>query len=136
MGKKKRVEHHLTPVAAAVAIAAMPLIQGCGDNRLPNVPVPRGDEQPALPKWYPEQPWSATNGISRVYIEGKIVFDTDKATIRPGTSEKVLTTLLAFLNEHQEVTLMRIEGHTDSRASDEYNMDLSARRSLTVCDWL
>src|SRR5262249_37471192 len=62
--------------------------------------------------------------------------DTDKATIRPGPSEKVLNTLLQFANEHQEVTLLRVEGHTDSRASDEYNMELSARRSLAVCDWL
>jgi OmpA-OmpF porin, OOP family len=44
--------------------------------------------------------------------------------------------LLAFVLQHPEVTLVRIEGHTDNRASDEHNMDLSARRSLRVCDWL
>jgi OmpA-OmpF porin, OOP family len=136
MDRKKR-PHSLTPVAAAVvAISAFPMVGGCGDNRLPNVPVPRPDEQSPLPRWYPEAPWSAKDGISRIYIEGKIVFDTDKATIRTGSSEKVLNTLLQFANEHQEVSLLRIEGHTDSRASDEHNMDLSARRALAVCDWL
>ena len=45
-------------------------------------------------------------------------------------------TLLQFINEHPEVTSVRIEGHTDDRGSDEHNMDLSARRSITVCDWL
>jgi len=70
-----------------------------------------------------------------VLIEGKVVFETDKAIIRPG-SEKVLQTLLQFLNEHGEVTRLRIEGHTDSTASDEYNQELSARRSLAVANWL
>jgi hypothetical protein len=97
--------------------------------------VPRPDGQAALPRWYPEAPWSAQQGNSRIYIEGKIIFDTDRATIRPG-SEKVLETLLRFSQEHPEVTLLRIEGHTDNLASAEYNQELSARRSLAVCDWL
>ena len=64
------------------------------------------------------------------------MFDTDKATIRPGPSERVLVTLLAFANEHPEVTLIRVEGHTDSEGSDVHNMDFSVRRSLAVCNWL
>lgn len=136
MHRKKR-SYSLTPVAAAVVVTAVtPLLDGCGDNRLPIVAVPRPDDQPALPKWYPESPWSAKDGNSRVFIEGKIVFDTDKATIRQGPSQKVLETLLKFMKEHDEVSLLRIEGHTDSTASDEYNLELSARRSLAVCDWL
>jgi hypothetical protein len=51
-------------------------------------------------------------------------------------SERVLQKLLDFMLMHPEVTLLRVEGHTDDRAGDEYNMDLSARRSLRVCDWL
>jgi hypothetical protein len=100
---------------------------------LPNIPVPRADEMPAVPAWYPEG-WQG-GGSSRIYIEGKIVFETDKATILP-ESEKVLQKLLAFVNEHPEVTRMRIEGHTDSRADEDYNLQLSARRSLAVADWL
>jgi outer membrane protein OmpA-like peptidoglycan-associated protein len=122
--------------ALVAALLGLGLVAGCRDNRLPNLPVPHGDEQPALPHWYPEAPWSAKDGQSRIFIEGKIIFDVDKATIRPNTSEKVLQTLLRFAQEHPEVTLLRIEGHTDSTASDAYNMDLSAKRALTVCDWL
>jgi outer membrane protein OmpA-like peptidoglycan-associated protein len=130
------------PSAAAVAaivLSAAPVvvcIAGCRNNALPQVAVPRSDEQSSLPKWYPERPWSAKEGDTRVYIEGKIVFDSDKDTIRSGGSEKVLAKLMQFLVEHPEVTLLRVEGHTDDRASDEHNMDLSARRSLKVCDWL
>ncbi len=125
-----------TAAAAALALSAVPLVAGCGSNALPLVPVPRNDEQSALPRWYPERPWTAKDGDSRIYIEGKIVFDSDKDTIRSGESERVLMTLLAFATSHPEVTLLRVEGHTDDRASDEHNMDLSARRSLRVCDWL
>jgi OmpA-OmpF porin, OOP family len=121
--------------AAAALVAALPLAAGCGSNALPQVAVPTLDEQAPLPRWYPEAPWTAAAGQSRIYIEGKVVFDTDRFAIRPG-SEKVLSTLLKFANEHTEVTLLRIEGHTDAMASDEHNQELSARRALAVCDWL
>jgi outer membrane protein OmpA-like peptidoglycan-associated protein len=129
MGSKRR-----RGAKAGAAVAAL-LLAGCGDNRLPQIAVPRADASKPLPGWYPEAPWSAKDGQSRIFIEGKIVFDTDKAIIKPG-SEKVLNTLLQFTKEHPEVTRLRIEGHTDSTASDEYNQELSARRSLAVADWL
>ena len=121
--------------AALVALAASPMLAGCGSNALPRLAVPTADEQAALPRWYPEAPWTASAGQSRIFIEGKIVFDTDKSTIKPG-SEMVLTTLLKFANEHAEVTLLRVEGHTDAMASEEHNQELSAKRALAVCDWL
>lgn len=124
-----------TVIAGAIALAAVPLIDGCASHRLAPNPVPGPDDHRALPKWYPEAPWSASAGDSRVWIEGKVVFDTDKATLHP-SSEKVLQTLLKFLNEHTEVTSLRVEGHTDNRASDDHNLELSAKRSLAVCDWL
>lgn len=108
---------------------------GCADNSLPNVAVPKSEMERPLPEWYPEAPWSVKTGKSQILIQGRIVFDTDKATIRPG-SEKVLRDLLAFLNSHPEVTRLRVEGHTDSRSSEEHNLELSAQRSLAVCDWL
>jgi outer membrane protein OmpA-like peptidoglycan-associated protein len=136
MKPNERPYRRSTIAAAALAITAVPLAAGCGSNALPLIPVPKNDEQSALPRWYPERPWSAKDGDTRIYIEGKIVFDSDKDTIRVAQSEKVLMTLLAFAMEHPEVTLLRIEGHTDDRASDEYNQDLSARRALRVADWL
>lgn len=136
MKPRSRSPRRPTAAAAALVLTAAPFAAGCRNNALPQVQVPRSDEQSALPRWYPERPWSAKEGDSRVYIEGKIVFDSDRDTIRSGSSEKVLEKLHTFLLEHPEVTLLRVEGHTDDRASDEHNMDLSARRALRVCDWL
>jgi OmpA-OmpF porin, OOP family len=124
------------PALVALTVLAVPLLAAaCGDNSLPNVAVPKAETQRPLPAWYPEAPWSARAGKSQIFIQGKIVFDTDKATIKP-VSEKVLRTLLSFLETHPEVTRLRIEGHTDARASEEHNLELSAKRSVAVCDWL
>jgi outer membrane protein OmpA-like peptidoglycan-associated protein len=127
---QKATRGALWAIVAAVGIAA-----GCGDNSLPNVKVPGPDGPRPPPAWYPEKPWNAKDGDSRIYIAGKIVFETDKAIIRP-ESEKVLQTLLKFMSEHPEVSRMRVEGHTDSTGPDDHNMELSAQRSLAVCDWL
>lgn len=121
------------------ALAVLALIPfgtvACGDNSLPNVAVPKAETERPLPAWYPEAPWSVKASRSQIFIRGKVVFDTDKATIKPG-SEKVLRTLLGFLQSHPEVTRLRVEGHTDARSSEEHNLELSAQRSLAVCDWL
>ncbi|WP_437542823.1 OmpA family protein [Sorangium sp. So ce302] len=134
--KRKQAARTSLPFALAAALAPAAFAgQGCSDNRLPPRELPRAEEQQALPRWYPEKPWSEQGGESQVYIEGKIVFDTSKATIRPG-SEKTLETLLQFIKEHPEVTRLRIEGHTDAQSSEEHNQALSARRALAVADWL
>lgn len=121
--------------ALLVVLAATPLALGCWDNRLPPRDLPKEQAQRDLPRWYPEKPWSERGGEAQVFLEGKVVFDTNKAVIRPG-SEKVLKTLLQFMNEHQEVSRLRIEGHTDARASEEKNLELSANRALAVATWL
>ncbi|WP_437275608.1 OmpA family protein [Sorangium sp. So ce375] len=134
--KRKQAALTSLPFALAAALAAAAFAgQGCGDNRLPPRELPRAEEQRALPRWYPEKPWSEQDGESQVYIEGKIVFDNNKATIRPG-SEKTLETLLKFIKEHPEVTRLRIEGHTDAQSSEEHNQELSAQRALAVANWL
>jgi outer membrane protein OmpA-like peptidoglycan-associated protein len=101
------------------------------------VPVPKAEAKSSLPKWYPEKAWTAKEGQSQIFIEGKIVYDTGSATIHKfGESEKVLKTLLKFVTDHPEVTRVRVEGHTDDRGDDGKNEELSARRSLSVCNWL
>lgn len=136
---KKRQRHGVTgkAAAAAVAIATLPAAAalGCYDNSLPVIPVPRPEGQKPPPAWFPEQPWSAKAAESRIYLEGKIVFDTNKATIRP-ESMAYLKKLLGFMQEHPEITRFRIEGHTDARSSEDHNQTLSGKRAMAVCDWL
>ena len=71
----------------------------------------------------------------RVSIPGNIVYETGKATLKP-ESEPVLTQLKTFLDENPQITLLRIEGHTDSDGDDAMNMKLSGERALACVNWL
>ncbi len=55
------------------------------------------------------------------------LFATDSATVRPSEVERLKT----FFRQ-EGVWSYGIHGHTDSRASDEYNMKLSQRRANSV----
>ncbi|MCR9173328.1 MAG: OmpA family protein [bacterium] len=63
-----------------------------------------------------------------------IFFDLDKATLRAESTAE-LQRLIKLMND---VPTLNIElgGHTDSRGSDSYNMDLSKRRAKAVVDYL
>jgi OmpA-OmpF porin, OOP family len=127
---------HLTHTPLAPLVVAVGLTSACSDHKLPPNPVPNADLRRPVPSWFdPNAKWNPQGNDTQVYIEGKVVFAIDRATLRK-PSEEVLQKLLAFLKERPDVTRLRVEGHTDSTASNEYNQELSARRSLAVCDWL
>lgn len=70
--------------------------------------------------------------VRPVKIELKVLFDTDKAFVKPEyypEIEQVVEYMKRFPN-----TTVNLEGHTDSRASDEYNLALSQRRMNAVRD--
>jgi len=62
-----------------------------------------------------------------------IYFDLNKATIRP-ESYPVLDELCQLLRETPSA-IVEIEGHTDTRGSDEYNLRLSQARADAVKDY-
>jgi len=95
-------------------------------------------EQPAPPP--PSAPAAPPPPIQlkqgRLEYRGVINFEYDRAALRDDTeTTRTLAEFRKFLQEHPEVSL-EIEGHTDSRGSDEYNLDLSDRRAASVRDWL
>jgi outer membrane protein OmpA-like peptidoglycan-associated protein len=61
---------------------------------------------------------------------GDVLFDTGQATLKPGAN-LALNRLATFLNANPQTRII-IEGHTDSRGSDEYNEGLSERRARAV----
>lgn len=70
----------------------------------------------------------------KVEFNEKILFAFSKSDI--GDAAKVnLNKLVAVLNKYPN-TNIEIQGHTDSRGTDEYNMGLSERRANTVRDYL
>ncbi len=107
---------------------------GCANNPPPR-PVPPPENVPELPPWYPEQAWNSRDRDERTFYMGKVVFDTGKHTIKP-EAEVVLRQLLSWLQANPDISRVRLEGHTDARAGEEYNQALSERRALAVADWL
>ena len=69
-----------------------------------------------------------------VSIELKVLFDYDKSVVKDEYSSE-LQKVADFMKEHPD-TKATIEGHTDSRGSDEYNQGLSERRANAVKDKL
>jgi len=117
-----------------LTLSSLLALAACAELPPPR-PVPTHDVQPKPPAWYPEAPWTAEGADGRVYLQGKVVFDSGRATLRP-ESLRVLNDLLAYLNANPEITRLRVEGHTDPRAGEDYNQKLSERRALAVADWL
>jgi outer membrane protein OmpA-like peptidoglycan-associated protein len=65
---------------------------------------------------------------------GDVLFDTAAATLKPGAGS-IVDRVAAFLKDN-EGTKVIVEGHTDSRGSEEYNQQLSERRAQSVADAL
>jgi OmpA-OmpF porin, OOP family len=63
-----------------------------------------------------------------------VVFETGKAELLP-ESLPVLEGAIATLKRYPDLKI-EVAGHTDSRGSDAYNLDLSARRAATVLKYL
>lgn len=100
----------------------------------PPPPPPAPVAAPAPP------PPPATTAVikgNRVHIPGEIEFDEGKATLieSQGTND-VLNTLVQFMAQNPQVTLLRIEGHTDDKGSAPANMKLSQARAEAVITWL
>lgn len=69
-----------------------------------------------------------------VSLPGDVLFDFDKATIRPNARSTL--DKLAQLIKAQDPLGVAIEGHSDSKGDDTYNQRLSQARATAVRDYL
>ncbi len=70
----------------------------------------------------------------KVSINLKVKFDFDKASIK-SVYEKHLQLVANFLEAYPDTTAT-LEGHTDNRGTDKYNMNLSQKRAENVKKYL
>ena len=73
---------------------------------------------------------SREGNLLAVTFKGDVTFDTNSTVVRPGLQSEI-TRVATVMNQYPN-TLVRVEGHTDSTGSDDYNMDLSNRRAAAV----
>ena len=70
----------------------------------------------------------------RIEMPADILFDFDSATLRPEARETLIKVGEVLKNYGTAPAV--IEGHTDNKGSDAYNMKLSAQRADSVKRWL
>lgn len=63
-----------------------------------------------------------------------VYFDFDKSDITTN-SKRALDKLVQIFNEYPETNIL-VEGHTDDKGADDYNLALSERRALAVGNYL
>lgn len=68
-----------------------------------------------------------------VALSGDYLFDFDKDTLLSKALE-ALDKVYVLYQEHDGTNIL-IEGHTDSKGSNDYNLDLSERRASSVREW-
>jgi OOP family OmpA-OmpF porin len=98
----------------------------------PPVETPPPAETAPAPE--PAKPKYSVEG-GQLKLPGPVVFETGKATLKP-ESDEVLQIVHDYLKDKQDITLLRIEGHTDSDGNDDANQRLSEGRALAVAQWL
>jgi outer membrane protein OmpA-like peptidoglycan-associated protein len=65
---------------------------------------------------------------------GDVLFDTNKATLKPGADQK-LERLATFMQNNPKERVI-VEGYSDSTGSEDHNQELSQRRAQAVADAL
>ena len=102
------------------------------------IPPTCGPDQIQTPTGCEEKPKPPVKIIvtkTRLILSERIFFDFDKDTIKP-VSFPILDEVVRVLKALPEIKRMRIEGHTDNKGSDSYNLDLSHRRAASVMVYL
>lgn len=77
---------------------------------------------------------SAATGTGKQATVGEVLFDIDKSVLRTeGIAE--VDRMVLFMQENPNA-IMEIGGHTDSDATEDYNLALSERRANAVRDYM
>jgi outer membrane protein OmpA-like peptidoglycan-associated protein len=140
---------NLPPGTWLSAIATQPDFGTSEPARNIQIPLPTGETAAAIvPTPQPELPRCVTSPLPpqppealpppkvpiRLQVPQNIHFALDRDTLSPA-SAAVLDLIAQVLRDHPTIVIA-IEGHTDPRASDAYNLDLGARRAKAARNYL
>jgi len=71
----------------------------------------------------------------RIELAADVLFDFDKATIKPEAAS-ALHNVALIIRDRGNGRTVRIDGHTDGKGGAAYNQNLSERRADSVKQWL
>jgi len=150
----KRRTTSMRKLVAPVLCAAMMLSLAAGTGCTAKASFQAGANEPKKEEAPPPPPPPAETpketkpklggGISKmafklkgfqIELPGPVPFETGSDKLRPEADE-ILGIVHNFLQSRKDVTLLRVEGHTDDVGDDKANQTLSEKRALAVGRWL
>ncbi|HEX2689991.1 MAG TPA: OmpA family protein [Kofleriaceae bacterium] len=104
------------------------------DDKCPNEPETYNgfQDQDGCPD---HSPHVDRNVNGDIIVLTPINFEYDKAVIK-NDSYHILDAVVATMNGYPDIALIEVQGHTDERGDDAYNLDLSERRAAAVMEYL
>lgn len=128
----------LAGFVAVTGFASMGCTVKVGTKKEPAAPAPAAEPAPAAPA--PKKPSTRFKGFKvsgdgKVELPGPVLFETNSDRLKP-ESDAVLQHVVNYLNATPKVTLLRVEGHTDSDGDDASNFILSQKRAMACVRWL
>ncbi len=99
------------------------------DDACPDTPGPKNED--------PKKNGCPAAAIvaGQIKILQQVKFKTNSDEILK-ESDEILTAVSQILRDHPEITMIRVEGHTDNKGAKVHNKDLSKRRAASVVKWL
>ncbi len=73
--------------------------------------------------------------LKRIMINEKVFFEYNKADIQE-KSYDLLNEVAQVIKDNPRIKRIEIQGHTDHKGSEDYNMELSTERAKSVFDYL
>lgn len=135
---------YVAPILSAVMMVGLAVaVAGCeahasigGTTETAAKPVETAKPADTTPAPEPAKPVvkvEVKNG--QLQLPGPVVFETGKDILKP-ESDDVLKLVKDYLDGKPEISLLRVEGHTDADGDDKANQTLSELRAVAVARWL
>ena len=127
----------LTKLAAVAFIAALLVSTGCKKKSAEEDDLSggQGDSEFSDGSGADSEGAGAGSEPERVRELGSIYFDYDSSSIR-GDAKTTLKANGQAMSSHSEWKTITLEGHTDERGSEEYNLALGERRANAAKQYL
>jgi OmpA-OmpF porin, OOP family len=101
----------------------------------PPPPPKKAEPKPKKKKKIPLAKLRKVN--NEIELPAPVPFKTGSAELdEEAGADEILTLVKEYMDQNPEVTLLRVEGHTDSDGDDASNLQLSKDRSASVTKWL
>lgn len=141
--RQQRKQSRNVGLTLAAALLALPAV-GCGPTifadtnaltivgdppPLPPPPEPEPEPEP------PPKPKRVEVTKDAIVINDKILFEFDKAVIRPESFE-LMDEITQVIKDNPRIKKISVEGHTDDDGKASYNTKLSQKRADSVMKYL